>query len=293
VEKDQAGARAGGDRRGVLVASSQAGLVNNLNDAVAWGLAPLYLAANGASVGEIGFVAGLYPAVWGAGQLATGWLSDLVGRTPLIVTGMLVQAGGLVVLTLGEGSFESGIAAATLLGIGTALVYPTLIAAVSDAVQPRERPHAIGIYRFWRDSGLVVGAILAGTLADTVSAEAAIGVVAGLTAASGVLYAAIVLRRRGRPDRSPRNAGGGAGCDGERSAPHRPALEGRAPDAGGHPRIDSHSALGARVAARSGLRLREPAHRRARPAAHLLLQRGLLLEPRRRGRPRPRLQAGH
>ncbi len=128
-------------RSPVLRACSQAGLVNNLNDALAWGLVPLYLAANGASAGEIGVVAAVYPAVWGVGQIATGWLSDHVGRKPLIVAGMLVQAAALGLLAAGGGAFAPAVVAAMLLGVGTALVYPTLIAAVSDAVQPqRARP---------------------------------------------------------------------------------------------------------------------------------------------------------
>jgi MFS family permease len=174
----------------VLRACSQAGLVNNLNDALAWGLAPLYLAANGASVREIGIVAGVYPAVWGAGQLATGWLSDHTGRKPLIVLGMLVQAAGLAVLVLGGGAFGPALGAAALLGVGTALVYPTLIAAVSDAVRPRDRAPAVGVYRFWRDAGFALGAVLAGVVADVAGAGAAIAVVAALTAASGLLVAA-------------------------------------------------------------------------------------------------------
>jgi MFS family permease len=173
----------------VLRACSQAGLVNNLNDALAWALAPLYLAANGASVREIGVVAGVYPALWGAGQLATGWLSDHTGRKPLIVLGMLVQAAGLGVLVLGGGAFEPAVGAAALLGIGTALVYPTLIAAVSDAVRPRDRAPAVGVYRFWRDAGFALGALLAGFVADAASASAAIAVVAALTAASGLFVA--------------------------------------------------------------------------------------------------------
>jgi MFS family permease len=177
-------------RQPVLRACSQAGLVNNLNDALAWGLAPLYLAANGASAHEIGIVAGVYPALWGAGQLATGWLSDHTGRKPLIVLGMLVQAAGLAVLVLGGGSFAPALGAAALLGVGTALVYPTLIAAVSDAVQPRDRAPVVGVYRFWRDAGFAVGALLAGFLADSAGAGSAIAVVAALTAASGLLVAA-------------------------------------------------------------------------------------------------------
>src|SRR5207247_9231909 len=115
----------------VLRTCSQAGLVNNLNDALAWGLAPLYLAAHGASVRQIAAVAAVYPVVWGAGQLLTGWLSDYTGRKPLIAAGMLVQAGALALLVAGNGSFETALAAAVFLGAGTAMVYPTLLAAVS------------------------------------------------------------------------------------------------------------------------------------------------------------------
>src|SRR5690242_8474144 len=125
----------------VLRACSQAGLINNLNDALAWGLAPLYLAAHGASVREIAAVAAAYPVVWGAGQLLTGWLSDHTGRKPLITAGMLVQAAGLGLLVASDGAFAPSLAAALLLGAGTAMVYPTLIAAVSDASQ-RATGHA-------------------------------------------------------------------------------------------------------------------------------------------------------
>jgi MFS family permease len=176
-------------RRPMLRACSQAGLVNNLNDALAWGLAPLYLAANGAGAAEIGVVAALYPAVWGAGQLVTGWLSDHTGRKPLIVAGMLVQASGLALLVAGGGALPPALGAATLLGAGTALVYPTLIAAVADAVQPRNRAPAVGVYRFWRDAGFAAGALLAGLLADAAGADTAIATVAALTAASGLVVA--------------------------------------------------------------------------------------------------------
>jgi MFS family permease len=165
-----------------LRASCQAGLVNNLNDALAWGLAPLYLLAAGASLGEIATVAAAYPLVWGAGQLLTGWASDHVGRKPLIATGMLVQAGGLLVLVLGGGAFAPALAAAILLGAGTALVYPTLIAGT------------VGVYRFWRDAGFALGAIIAGAVADALSAGAAIGVVAALTALSGAVVLATPFR---------------------------------------------------------------------------------------------------
>jgi MFS family permease len=173
--------------RGVLRACAQAGFVNNLNDALAWGLAPLYLAAHGASTGRIGTVAAVYPAVWGAGQLATGWLSDRAGRKPLIVLGMLVQAVGLALLVAGGGAFAPALAAAVVLGVGTALVYPTLLAAVSDAVPPRRRAGAVGVYRFWRDAGLVAGGLLVGAVADAAGAGVAIALVAGLTAASGLV----------------------------------------------------------------------------------------------------------
>ena len=177
-------------RNPVLRACAQAGLVNNLNDALAWGLAPLYLAANGASVRQIGVVAAVYPGVWGTAQLATGWFSDLMGRKPLIVLGMLVQAGALGLLVAGDGRFSFAITAAVLLGLGTALVYPALIAAVSDAVAPRGRARAIGVYRFWRDAGFVLGALIAGLAADAVGASAAIALVAALTGGSGLWVAA-------------------------------------------------------------------------------------------------------
>jgi MFS family permease len=181
----------------VLRACSQAGLVNNLNDALAWGLAPLYLAAHGASVREIAIVAAVYPVVWGAGQIATGWLSDHTGRKPLITGGMLVQAAGLGLLVVGGGSFVPSLAAAVLLGVGTAMVYPTLIAAVSDATEPRQRARAVAVYRFWRDFGFVLGALVAGVAADVASSETAILTVTALTAASGV--AVLVTHWPARP----------------------------------------------------------------------------------------------
>ena len=180
----------------VLRACSQAGLVNNLNDALAWGLAPLYLAAHDASLHEIAIVAAAYPLVWGAGQLLTGWLSDHTGRKPLIVGGMLVQAGALGLLVAGDGAFAPSLAAAVLLGAGTAMVYPTLIAAVSDASQPRDRARVVGVYRFWRDFGFVLGALIAGIGADATSAQTAIAIVALLTAASGLVVAATSWQQR-------------------------------------------------------------------------------------------------
>ena len=176
--------------RPVLRACSQAGLVNNLNDALAWGLAPLYLAAHGAGATKIGVVAAVYPGVWGFLQLGTGWLSDLFGRKPMITFGMLVQASALALLVAGGGAFVPSLVAAALLGIGTAFVYPTLIAAVSDVVEPRDRASVVGVYRFWRDSGFVAGALLAGFAADQFGTGSAITIVAVLTGASGLLVAA-------------------------------------------------------------------------------------------------------
>jgi MFS family permease len=180
----------------VLRACSQAGLVNNLNDALAWGLAPLFLAAHGASVQDIAIVAAVYPVMWGAGQLVTGWLSDYTGRKPLIASGMLVQAGALAILVAGNGAFRPSLLAAFLLGVGTAMVYPTLIAAVSDACQPRDRARVVGVYRFWRDFGFALGALIAGIGTDLASPDVAIVLVAALTASSGLVVAATTWQAR-------------------------------------------------------------------------------------------------
>jgi MFS family permease len=141
--------------------------------------------------------------VWGAGQLVTGWLSDHTGRKPLIVAGMLVQALGLAVLVGGEGAFGAAVVAAVLLGVGTALVYPTLIAAVSDVAQPVERAPAVGVYRFWRDLGFVAGALLGGAVADALGTAEAIAAVALLTAASGVWVAAVTWTAASEPSAAP------------------------------------------------------------------------------------------
>jgi MFS family permease len=169
-----------------LRSSSQAGLVNNLNDGLAWGLVPLFLAANGAGVAEVGLVAAVYPGVWSVAQIGTGHWSDSIGRKPLIVAGMFVQAGALVVLALSDGAIPVATGAAALLGLGTALVYPTLIAAISDAVSPVARAPVVGVYRFWRDMGYALGALIAGATADALGYGGAIALVAGLTAASGL-----------------------------------------------------------------------------------------------------------
>lgn len=181
----------------VLRACSQAGLVTNLNDALAWGLVPLFLAARGAGLSEIALVAGLYPAVWGLGQVPAGAWSDRVGRTPLIVGGMLLQGAALGLLVLSGGEIALAAAAAVALGAGTALVYPTLLAAVADRAQPAERAQTVGAYRFWRDMGFVAGGLLAGIAADALGDGAAIALVAALTAASG-LVALLGLPRGGR-----------------------------------------------------------------------------------------------
>jgi MFS family permease len=183
-------------RSPALRSCSQAGLVNNLNDALAWGLVPLFLAANGASASEVGLVAGLYPAVWGAGQILAGQWSDRLGRKPLIVAGMLVQAMALGLLAASEGGVGLAAAAAVVLGLGTALVYPTLIAAISDAVSPVARAPTVGVYRFWRDMGYVAGGLLSGLAADAIGYGGAIAVVAALTAASGLWLAVDLPERR-------------------------------------------------------------------------------------------------
>ena len=169
-----------------LSACSQAGLVNNLNDGLAWGLFPLWFADAGLSVASIGVLVALYPAVWGVGQLVTGALSDRIGRKPLIVWGMLVQAIALatIAVTRGFGPWALGSA---LLGAGTAMVYPTLLAAIGDVAQPRWRASAIGVYRFWRDAGFAAGALFAGVIADAYGISAAIWAVAAVTAFSGVV----------------------------------------------------------------------------------------------------------
>jgi MFS family permease len=169
-----------------LRSCSQAGLVNNLNDGLAWGLVPLYLAAHGAGVASIGLVAAVYPGVWSIAQIATGYWSDSAGRKPLIAAGMLVQAGALGLLALSDGSVPIAAGAAAVLGLGTALVYPTLIAAISDVVTPVARAPVVGVYRFWRDMGYAVGAVIAGTTADALGYGGAIAFVAALTAFSGI-----------------------------------------------------------------------------------------------------------
>jgi MFS family permease len=176
-------------REPALSACSQAGLVNNLNDGLAWGLLPLLFVRGGLPVGQVGLLAALYPAVWGLGQLLTGPLSDRLGRKPLITAGMLVQAVALAGTAL-AGSFLPWAASAILLGVGTAMVYPTLLAAIGDVAHPSWRATAVGVYRLWRDTGFAVGALIAGLVADLAGLVAAVWVIATLTAASGLVVAA-------------------------------------------------------------------------------------------------------
>ncbi len=173
-------------REPALSAASQAGLVNNLNDGLAWGLFPVLFLSAGLPIGRIGVLAALYPAVWGVAQLFTGALSDRWGRKHLIVGGMLVQAVGLG-LVAWRNSFGWWAFAVALIGLGTAMVYPTLLAAIGDVAHPSWRARAVGTYRLWRDGGFAVGALLSGVLADLYGVRAAVAVVAVLTALSGLV----------------------------------------------------------------------------------------------------------
>lgn len=171
-----------------LFSASQAGMVNNLNDGMVWGLLPLFLAGFGLPVERIGLLVAMYPGVWGLTQLFTGALSDRVGRKWLIAAGMWVQAAGIGLLVSG-GSFPFWLGATVLLGLGTAMVYPTLLATISDVAHPQWRGSAVGVYRLWRDGGYAVGALASGLLADWLGMGAAIGVIGGLTLLSGVVVA--------------------------------------------------------------------------------------------------------
>jgi MFS family permease len=171
-----------------MSACSQAGFFNNLNDGMAWGLLPIYFASRGLSIGSIGVLAALYPAVWSVGQLAAGPLSDRVGRKWMIAAGMGVQAIAIAMFAV-AGTFGGWALAAVVLGIGTAMVYPVLLAAIGDVANPAWRASAVGVYRLWRDAGFVAGALLTGVVADVAGARAAIYVVALLTALSGIVVA--------------------------------------------------------------------------------------------------------
>lgn len=171
-----------------LASCSQAGMINNLNDGLAWGLFPVLFASAGLSVGRIGVLAALYPAAWGATQLVTGWVSDHLGRRPLIVSGMGLQAAALVWMAV-TATFAGWAVGAIALGLGTALVYPTLLAAIGDTAHPRSRARSVGVYRLWRDGGFALGALVAGVVADLTSIETAVIVVGVLTALSGLVVA--------------------------------------------------------------------------------------------------------
>lgn len=171
-----------------LSSVSQAGMVNNLNDGIVWGLFPLWFAAYQMSLEQIGILAAVYPATWGIAQLATGVLSDRIGRKWLIASGMWVQAAGIAAVLI-SGGIAGSVIGAVLLGIGTAMVYPTLLAAVSDVAHPSWRASAVGVYRMWRDLGYAFGAVMAGILADALGLSIAIAAVAVLTFASGIVVA--------------------------------------------------------------------------------------------------------
>ncbi len=171
-----------------LSSASQARLMNNLNDGMAWGLFPLFFTASDLSIGQVGVLAAVYPGVWSLGQIATGWASDRLGRKWMIASGMWIQASGIL-LTAATGSFGSWLVGAVLMGLGTALVYPTLLAAIGDVAHPSWRASAVGVYRLWRDSSYAMVAVLAGVIADRLGYVPAIVVVGILTAVSGLVVA--------------------------------------------------------------------------------------------------------
>jgi MFS family permease len=163
-------------------------LVNNLNDGMSWGIYPLYFASFGLGVEAIGLIKAIYPGVWGVLQIATGPLSDRWGRKGLIAGGMIVQAAGIW-LTVMMSTYPAWITGAVLQGVGTAMVYPTLLAAITDHTHPTSRATSLGVYRFWRDSGYAIGALLSGIVADLMGIGAAIHLVAALTLLSGLVVA--------------------------------------------------------------------------------------------------------
>jgi len=185
-----------------LSSVSQAGLVNNLNDGMAWGLFPLVFAAAGMNLAQIGTLVAIYPAVWGIGQIVTGALSDRIGRKWLIVWGMWIQAAGIIVTALTAHFLFFGLGG-VLLGVGTAMVYPTLLATIGDVAHPSWRASAVGVYRLWRDLGYAVGALLAGITADLFGLVAAMWLVAGLTLLSGVIAAMRMNETRAAPPWDP------------------------------------------------------------------------------------------
>ena len=175
-------------RNKTLFSASQAGLVNNLNDGMSWGVFPLLFVANGVSLEGVGLIKAVYPIIWGVGQIVTGSLADRIGRKPLIVWGMLVQAAGHAVIGLGLAApLLSGLIGSVLLGLGTAMVYPALLAAVGDVAHPAWRATSVGVYRFWRDLGYAVGALMAGVVTALWGLVWAVHVAGILTALSGLL----------------------------------------------------------------------------------------------------------
>lgn len=182
-------------RRPELFGVSQAGFVNNLNDALAWGIFPIFFVSRGLSLERIAILAAAYPLVWGALQVPAGWSSDFLGRRLVVVAGMFVQGVAIALVASGD-SFSTWLSAVMLLGAGTAMVYPTLLAAIGDAVHPAERATSLGVYRFWRDAGAMAGALIAGALADVFGLVPAIGTVAALTIVSGLVAAATMMSGR-------------------------------------------------------------------------------------------------
>jgi len=174
-----------------LFSASQAGMVNNLNDGMVWGLLPIFLAQSGLALEKIGVIAAAYPAVWGLTQLATGALSDRWGRKWMIAAGMWIQAAGITCFVI-RNDFWIWLAGAVILGLGTALVYPTLLAAISDVAHPHWRATSVGVYRLWRDGGYAIGALASGLLADALGIPSAILAIGGLTVLSGVIVAAVM-----------------------------------------------------------------------------------------------------
>ena len=207
-------------REPALSAVSQAGMVNNLNDGMAWGIFPLFFARAGLSVGRIGVLAALYPAIWGLGQLVTGAASDRLGRKWLIAGGMWLQAGAITLIALTRG-FWIWALGALLLGAGTAMVYPTLLAAIGDVAHPQWRARSVGVYRLWRDGGFAIGALLAGAVADAFGLQAAILVVAGVTATSGLVVAVRMYETHAPKPAAPSSPGKHAPSVATRPAPSR------------------------------------------------------------------------
>ena len=209
-----------------LSSVSQAGLVNNLNDGMAWGLFPLVFAAAGLNLAQVGLLAAIYPATWSVVQIATGALSDRTGRKPLIVWGMWIQAAGIALVTVAS-AIAGFVVGVLLLGIGTAMVYPTLLAAIGDVAHPSWRASAVGVYRLWRDLGYAIGALLAGLIADAFGLQAAMWFIAALTLASGTVSAlrmteTLPARLPSRSTDSPPSPRG--------SAPQQLAVDARRPE---------------------------------------------------------------